>query len=126
MQLLLPVLLVTNILGLASACTQWQIQFKSKSNGCELDAGLFRNLCNEMPAKYLIYNEQNKGRLGVHITASTFCDPCGQQSPRCYCLVQFWRYSEWISNYIPALPHDTWEIDPSLPAGQLSDETIDC
>ncbi|EDU47585.1 hypothetical protein PtrSN002B_011477 [Pyrenophora tritici-repentis] len=126
MQLLLPVLLVTNILGLASACTQWQIFYRTKSYACELDAGAHRNLCNQMPGKYLIYNADNQGRLGTDITASTFCDPCSQRGQRCYCLVQFWRYSEWISSYIPPFEDNTWRIDSSIPAGRFSEKTVDC
>jgi len=126
MQLLLPVLLVTNILGLASACRQWQIQYKTKFDSCEIDAGAFRNLCYQMPPRYDIYNADNGGRLGVSITASGFCDPCGQKSPRCYCLVQFWRYHEWVSSYIPPFEDDNWQIDTDVPAGQFSNKKIHC
>jgi len=126
MQLLLPVLLVTNILGLASACTQWQIQYKTKKYSCETDAGAYRNLCYQFPARYLTSNAENQGRLGTDITAEGFCDPCVGKEPRCYCLIKFWRYSEWVSSYIPVLEDDTWEFDPSLAAARFSSDTVDC
>lgn len=126
MQLLLPVLLVTNILGLASACTQWQIQYKTKAASCELEAGTYRNLCYEMPPKYYSFNANNQQRLGSLITAVSYCDPCGQRAPRCYCVVTFGRLREWVSTSIPVFDDKTWQVDSGNPAGRISKKTVHC
>ncbi|XPS76091.1 hypothetical protein M3J09_008151 [Ascochyta lentis] len=126
MQLFVPVLLITNILGLTFACTQYKIEYIANTDSCEDDAGTWRNHCNDLAYKYLEISNNNQGRLGHTIQGNAYCDPCGQRSPRCHCRIDFWRFREWMGTDIPIYKSYFWNFNKNLPPGRISDKTVHC